>query len=227
MNNYFCKKNVVFILVVFFFLSMPIASFGTDEESDKIKRPVRLAIIPFQTVLPRDNSGNSAACPICGTVYFGGEIAEGAARTVEELFVEKLQGLKKIEIIPQDKVDGVYRRISSESLKVSLKDVLKKTGKELNVDLIAVGHVFRYKERVGYDYSVEKPASVAFEIDLLNPQDGTINWRGAFDKTQRSLMEDVLQIASFYKGGGKWLTARQLSRQGIEKIFETFPHFEQ
>ena len=96
----------------------------------------------------------------------------------------------------------------------------------MDADLIAVGYVFRYVERIGYDYSVEKPASVAFEINFVNPKDGSTVWRGVFDKTQKSLMEDVFQIASFYKGGGKWLTARELTKQGMNQAFKTFSGFE-
>jgi hypothetical protein len=61
---------------------------------------------------------------------------------------------------------------------------------------------------------------------LIKAIDGSTIWRGVFDKTQKSLMEDVFQVSSFFKGGGKWLTARQLSKQGMDEIFETFPGFE-
>jgi hypothetical protein len=81
-------------------------------------------------------------------------------------------------------------------------------------------------ERVGYKYSSEHPASVAFEIHLINAIDGSLVWRGYFDKTQKSLMEDVFQVSSFFKGGGTWMTASQLTQQGMDKIFKTFPKFE-
>ena len=131
-----------------------------------------------------------------------------------------------MELIPDDKVEGVYKRISAESLKEPLVKRLKNAGNELGADFIAVGYVYRYTERVGYQYSSEHPASVAFEIHLIKTADGSIIWRGFFDKTQKSLMEDVLQVTSFFKGGGKWLTARQLTEQGMNKIFETFPKFD-
>jgi hypothetical protein len=66
---------------------------------------------------------------------------------------------------------------------------------------------------------------VAYEIHLLDSQNGNIVWRGFFDKTQKSLMEDVLQISSFFKGGGKWLTARQLAELGMDEILRTIPNF--
>jgi len=136
-----------------------------------------------------------------------------------------LRELKEIQIIPPDKVQSIYKRISSESLKKPLLEVLKKVGNELGADVLVLGYIYRYTERVGYDYSSERPASVAFEIYMIKPIDSSTIWRGIFDKTQKSLMEDLFQISSFYKGGGKWLTAQQLSKQGMDEIFETFPGF--
>ena len=137
-----------------------------------------------------------------------------------------MRDFKEVQIIPLDKVKAVYNRVAAEALKKPLLAVLKKVGAELKADVIAVGYVYRYTERVGYDFSAERPASVAFEIHLLNVKDGSTIWRGVFDKTQKSLMEDVFQASSFFKGGGKWLTANQLAKQGIDEIFKTFPGFE-
>jgi hypothetical protein len=123
-------------------------------------------------------------------------------------------------------VQDVYKRIASESLKQPLLNILKKVGRELGTDVLAVGYVYRYTEREGYNYSAKHPASVFFEIHLIKTIDGSIIWRGFFDKTQKSLMEDVFQISSFFKGGGKWMTARQLTEQGMNKIFQTFPDLE-
>ena len=137
-----------------------------------------------------------------------------------------MRDLKEVQIIPLEKVTSVYHRVAAEALKKPLLAVLKKAGAELKADVIVVGYVYRYTERVGYDFSAEHPASVAFEIHLLNVKDGSTIWRGVFDKTQKSLMEDVYQASSFFKGGGKWLTASQLAKQGIDEIFKTFPGFE-
>ena len=227
MNNPFRKKNGCIAALVLVLLLIPvIASYGAEKAVDKNRSPVRMAIIPLQAVLPKAESGNTVIGPLSGAVYFGGKIAKGGEKVVEELFIEKLKDFKEIEIIPQEKVEGIYKRVSAESLKMPLLEILKKTGAELDADLIAVGYVFRYVERIGYDYSAEKTASVAFEINFVNPKDGSIFWRGIFDKTQKSLMEDVLQIASFYKGHGKWLTARELTKQGMNQAFKTFTGFE-
>jgi hypothetical protein len=226
LNNHFRERNGCVLVLVLVLLLIPVmASYGSEREADKTKPSLYIAIIPLQAVMPQTETGNTVICPLCGAVYFGGKIAEGGEKVVEEILVEKLKDFKEIEIIPREKVEGIYKRISAESLKTPVLEIVKKTGEELDAGLLVVGYVFRYIERIGYDYSAEKAASVAFEINFINPKDGSIIWRGVFDKTQKSLMEDVLQIASFYKGHGKWLTARELTKQGMNEAFKSFSGF--
>lgn len=228
MINLFRKKTGCILVLALFLLlnAMNIVSAEEKEKTDNAGKSVRIAVVPFQAITPQSESSNTVIGPFSGAGYFGGKVVKGAEMVAEELFVEKLKSFKEAEVIPTEKAEAVYKRISAESLKKPLLNVLKATGAELVADFVAVGYIFRYTERVGYDYSAEKPASVAFEINLINPRDGKIVWRGVFDKTQKSLMEDVFQISSFYKGGGKWLTARQLTKLGIDEAFKTFPGFE-
>jgi hypothetical protein len=225
--NYFWKRFsgvAGFVLVSFLVLS--VTSQALEINSENTKLPKRIAVISFQPLTPEEETGSTVFCPLCGIGASSGKILKGSEKIVEEVFVNKLRELKEVELIPQDKVEGVYKRISSESLKEPLSKRLIKAGNELGADYLAVGYVYRYTERVGYKYSSEHPASVVFEIHLIKTADGSIIWRGFFDKTQKSLMEDVFQVSSFFKGGGKWLTVRQLTEQGMNKVFETFPNFE-
>jgi hypothetical protein len=221
--NYLSKRYSFiagFVLVVFLTLAI------TTPAAENATSPMRIAVISFQPLIPGEKQGNTVICPICGIGYSSGKILKGSEKVVEEVFVDKLHKLKEVELIPSDKAQSVYKRIASESLKGPLLNVFKKVGRELGADVLAVGYVYRYTEREGYNYSAEHPASVFFEIHLIKTIDGSIIWRGFFDKTQKSLMEDVFQISSFFRGGGKWMTARQLTEQGMNEIFKTFPGFE-
>jgi hypothetical protein len=221
--NYLSKRYSFiagFVLVVFLTLAI------TTPAAENATSPMRIAVISFQPLIPGEKQGNTVICPICGIGYSSGKILKGSEKVVEEVFVDKLHKLKEVELIPSDKAQSVYKRIASESLKEPLLNILKKVGHELGADVLAVGYVYRYTEREGYNYSAEHPASVFFEIHLIKTIDGSIIWRGFFDKTQKSLMEDVFQISSFFRGGGKWMTARQLTEQGMNEIFKTFPGFE-
>ena len=227
MLNYFWKKfSCIAGFVLVTFLTLSIAAQDVEKNAEIAEPPMRIAVISFQPLIPLEKQGNTVICPLCGIGYSSGKILKGSEKIVEDVFVEKLHELKAVKLIPPDKVQGVYKRIASESLKEPLLNILKKVGHELGADVLVVGYVYRYIERDGYNYSAEHPASVFFEIHLIKTSDGSIIWRGLFDKTQKSLMEDVFQISSFFKGGGKWMTARQLTKQGMDEIFKTFPGLE-
>ena len=226
MQNRFPIKSVgctLWLLGLFIFFS---GVLHAQEEPGSVEKNVtRIAVIPFQAVLPEEPS-STVQCPICGSVNSSGSIAKGTERMLEEMVTDKLRDYKNVDIIPREKVAGVYRLVSTVLRKQPLLQTFRETGSELNADILVAGFVYRYRERVGYDYSVERPAAVAFEIHLIAVRDGRTIWRGIFDKTQKSLMEDIFQASSFFKGGAKWLTARQLTKLGVDDIFKTFPGFE-
>ncbi len=185
----------------------------------------RVTVIPFQAIIPEDESA-PVRCPVCGNLSSAGPITNGAEKILEELFTDKLRGVENIELVDMDKAAGVYKRIQAGSLRKPMLQIIKEVGRELRTDVVAAGFLYRYRERVGYDYSAERPASVAFEIHLISVSDGKTLWRGIYDKAQKSLMEDVFQAPSFFKGGAKWLTARELTQLGIDETFSDFPGFD-
>jgi hypothetical protein len=96
-------------------------------------------------------------------------------------------------------------------------------GKALSADGVLGGHVYRWRERQGTDYAASRPASVAFDIYLMNAGDGMILWKARFDKTQISLSEDLLDLQTFLKAKGRWMTADELAEIGLTDFVETLP----
>jgi hypothetical protein len=193
---------------------------GKDETAFR-----RMAVVPFQRVMPEDASIKTVSCPISGKIFMTCKPSGGveAEKVVEKIFLRKLEDRRRLIIIPTDRTGSVYKRISADSFKVNQLEILQKVGTELEADGVIIGYIYRYRERKGYPYSVEKPASVAFCIHLIRVSDGAMVWKGIFDRTQGSLMENILQVSSFLNQGGKWLTAEELSEVGVNKILETFP----
>jgi uncharacterized C2H2 Zn-finger protein len=183
----------------------------------------RIAVVPFQAIRQEDADIKTVRCPVCGLVFRTESYTKGSEAVVEGIFFDRLKDQKAFTIIPPDRVGGIYERVMGGLFKADLLDVLKKVGTELEADGIILGYVYRFRERKGFSLSVEKPASVAFEIHLIRVGDGAIVWRGIFDKTQTSLMENLLQIASFYKEGGKWVTAKELATEGMDEVLKDFP----
>ncbi len=225
LNILWIRKVGCAILLLTFVVFAPYALWAQVTVTSVDKTVTRLAVIPFQAVVPQDTS-STVRCPICSSVNSSGIIVKDAEKKAEEIFIDKLRDLKDVEIIPSERVAGVLELTSTDFLKQPLLQIMLRAGSELRADVIAVGYVYRYRERVGYDYSAEHPASVAFEIHLISVKDGSTLWRGIFDKTQKSLMEDVFQVSSFFKGGAKWLTARELTKLGVDEVFSTFSGFE-
>lgn len=183
----------------------------------------KIAVVPFQRVVSLDSSVTHVRCPLSGAVLETCDFAVNAEKTVRKIFSDRLKAYRRYVVIPREKVQGIYTRVSSESFKDSQEDILKKVGKELGADWVVAGYVYCYQDREGFSYSVRRPASVTFCAHLLRVEDGTLVWRKIFDKTQTSLMENLLDFSSFLKGGGGWLTAEELTGQGVDEMLKTFP----
>jgi len=184
----------------------------------------RIAVVPFQKIAPEEEEGGAARCPLCGITIHAVGAPGHPEKILEELFLEELNKHQpKFKLLEGERVAAVFRRVSATSLKVNPTQVLRDVGSELGADGVLVGYVYRFRERKGVAYSVEAPASVTFEIHLLRVSDGARVWRGFFDKTQSSLMEDLFQISSFFRGKGRWVTAQELMGEGLEQILKTFP----
>ena len=184
----------------------------------------KVAVLPFQSFVPEQGSPANVACPICGTVFRTEQLPADVhpEKIVEQIFLKKLEQ-KKIELLAGERVAGIYQRVHVDSLKKAPMSVIKEVGDALGADGVIAGYVFRFRERKGVAYSVERPASVGFEIHLIRSSDAVIVWKGSYDRTQSTLMEDLLQIASFYREGGRWVTAEELTEEGVEEIIKSFP----
>jgi hypothetical protein len=111
---------------------------------------------------------------------------------------------------------------------MSLEDVYDvskaiEIGKSMEVDAILRGRVTRYKELEGYRWGAKSPASVSFDVYLIDINDGTILWSGSFDKTEQALTQDASNIKAFIKGGGVWHKRYEIAKMGVDEILKTFP----
>lgn len=183
----------------------------------------RLAVLPFREITPEDATLKTVSCPLCAAVFHAEKFPQASVTAVEGIFLERLHRYSELTLIAPENAGEVYRRVATSLSGVPLTEILKRTGVELGVDGVIVGYVYRFRERQGYPYSVKKPASVAFDVHLVRVSDGLVLWRASFDKTQSSLMENLFQLSSFFKQGGKWVTARELADEGVAEMLKTFP----
>ncbi len=167
----------------------------------------RIAILPF------------SADPRCSDVEHitATEGAEALTRLIE----------KKLDrfyyLIAREKVGALFYKMQPQRA----RQVATMLGRALEVDVVLFGMVTRYQLRKGTNYSVSKPASVAFELYLMDGKKGEVLWSASFDKTQKSLSEDLSNIYSFLKEEWRWLTAEELMELGANLMVDKFPGMRQ
>ena len=133
------------------------------------------------------------------------------------------EGGKGFDFINPDQVEGFYNILLSKGIEKDPLLLMKTLGAQMKADYVLWGHIFRFQERIGKAYGVEKPASVAFDLHLMKVKDGKLVWRAHWDHTQKTLSENLLEIDSFIKRNMRWVTAEELSLQGLKEMLKDFP----
>ena len=94
---------------------------------------------------------------------------------------------------------------------------LKAIGEMVYADAVLVARMQRFRERVGAEWGIKSPASVAFVLDLVDVRRGDIVWSARFDETQKSPAENIFVLGDIGQRGVKWLSAEQLAESGVRK----------
>ena len=113
--------------------------------------------------------------------------------------------------------DNEVREISQGVSLAPDSERLRRIGEMVYADAVIVGHVRRYRERVGDEWGAKSPASVGFVLDLIDVRRGDIVWSASFDETQKSLSDNIFALGDVTRRGFRWLTADQLAQEGVKK----------
>ena len=208
-------KKFLFLLLV---LGMILAWGGELRAETKPS----LAILPF-FIERGEDPGRGAICPICKRVYSRGEILPGSKNTLTRLLQQKMEAIETFKVLPIEKMEEALSHWDKKQFEEKLIPSSLQLGKELSVDFIIVGFLFRFEERIGSPIGVEKPASAGFDIHLFRLRDGIEVWQGKFDETQRPLSENLFKIGSFFRRKASWLTAEELASVGMDEMLKRLP----
>ncbi|NVL90633.1 MAG: hypothetical protein HWN69_06505 [Desulfobacterales bacterium] len=182
-----------------------------------------LLVMPFDAAAERYEIGTNIRCPMCGAVFPAGPVVPDADSYMTRQLLTFLRAETMYTLIPPGQGARIRYKILSESLHLSERDLVLETGRKLKADAVVSGTIYRFRERVGTDFSVETPASVAFGIHLIRVDDGRLIWVGHSDETQKSLSENLFKLSAFIKSGGAWLTAEELAGSELNRVMATFP----
>jgi len=185
----------------------------------------RLVVVGFEPALSNGKGPELVRNPITATSFLSWPVSEEVANRLTARLFEMLAKKTKAYLIPPAQARGVVQSILMSNSKIGIHpfELLKEICTAFEADAALIGQVYRWQDRVGTDYGVEKAASVAFDLSLVRSTDGGILWRGNYDKTQKSLMEDLFDVGTYIQGGGRWMTAEGLADMGIERLVAEMP----
>ena len=184
----------------------------------------KILVVAFRDMNAGDGEQINVRCPLSGKVFVSGPVDPAASPFLTDKLMSSLRAKpqRDYRLITIQELWDIQSELSDRGQDIPEHTLMVETGRALEADAVLVGHIYRYIERVGGNLSVESPASVAFDLHLVRVSDGRVLWTGYFDETQKTLMEDMFDISSFFERDGKWVTAEQMSSAGLEKIMETF-----
>jgi len=186
---------------------------------------IRLAVAPFQVEYGHDK--DIVRCRSCGNIVESGPIEGDPSPLLTRLLWELIQEKGKgFDYISPGQAEGVYNIQLAKGIEKDPVLLMKAMGTQMEADYVLWGSVFRYQERIGTGYGIQQPASVAVDLHLLRVKDGSLVWRAQWAQTQKSLVENLLEVEIFFKRKMRWVTVQELSRQGLDEMLKDFPSTE-
>lgn len=173
-----------------------------------------------ETMRRNDSTGfpaMSPAQPGDSLTYQSAANLEKGAAYLDTRLKDALKGHDNVRFISQRQLTSLL-----PETEMAQGALLGSIGSVLKCNAVLVTSLSRYVQRVGGDYGVDSPASVAFSMKLFDTSDGSVIWSATFDETQQSFLSNVM---SAHKYGLKWLTAEELVELGINEKIEQSPYF--
>ncbi len=186
----------------------------------------KVVVYGFKSALSEGQDPDVVRDPLSGAIFRAEPVPDEISEQMTEILFERLiEQERGYDLISPGQALGSFSSIVTSNKTVGMRPVavLQEVGNTFKADAVLAGYIYRWREREGSDFAVNRPASVAFDLHMVRPRDGAIIWRSKFDKTQQSLLENILEASTFFQHGGRWLTAERLAMIGLDKVLQEMP----
>jgi hypothetical protein len=203
---------VILAACIVFFQSCARHTAETSENTDVPPSFAHILVYPCQDMAGLFGSTQTVLSPLSGKAFETGSVESLAAdfMTSETVRLLRRNGTHRFTVYSGSDANVGYGR-----------DVIKRlsnTGHQMGTDAALVGYLYVFEERIGGSYGVEQPARVSFELNLVDTTNGRLVWHRSFSETQQTLNENLFELGKFIKRKGRWITAREMAGQGLEKM---------
>ena len=212
-----------FILIsLFLSLSLiTVSCFKTDQKKLRNSQPQeeplpkidKTLIVPFVNMTKIYGTNKIVKSLISGNYFKTGNIDANAADFMTRSLTELAQKSKKFGIIKN--ASEIYGAPAENELKTLIKQ-----GKAANADIVLAGYIYKFKDRNGADYAADTPASVTFNIYVIDVTKEKILKSKSVVETQQSLTDNILTIKKFLKRSGKWITAKEMAYEELNEMLK-------
>jgi hypothetical protein len=156
-----------------------------------------------------------AVAPFGATPEEAAPAASLVARHVTEALVER-----GIEVIgPED----VARALGDGEPAGGAPELAALVHREFGADGLLLGEITRWVEREGSPAGTLRPAAVGVRVELYGAPEGDPLWEGEFDRTQQTLLSNVLVTPRYPGGGTRWLTAEEFAQFAASELAAAVP----
>jgi hypothetical protein len=183
----------------------------------------RVVVSGFHPAIPSDGKADLVRSPLTGAVFMAEPVSQDLARDLTNRLFERLVERGDYDLVPPDRASTVYSKLLSSEAVLTDAEIFQRVGRVLSADAVLTGYLYRWREREGTDYAVNRAASVAFDLCLISTSDGAVLWKDGFDKTQKSLSENLFDFRTFLKSKARWMRARELAAIGLAELVESLP----
>lgn len=214
---------LVCILVVGCAHSNPDPSVETVDESRGMT-----VVLPFVNMVKIYGSNASVRNPITSKVFVTGIIEEKAALDLTNELYRLIGQETKLKwgAFQNPQGEQELSPFSPFGMKTDHVKRLQALGRQEGADTIMIGYLYAFRNRSGGDYGVERPSHVVFELVLMKSGSGRIVWQRSFKEIQKSLSEDLLQLKSFIKRRGRWVSAQEMAKGALKEMLQTVPQLD-
>ena len=186
----------------------------------------QIALMPFlmgQLESPNAPIAKPLSKPLTQLEIDTREIPADADRVMTRIVNAELKLRIEERLIPPDRAADAYRTLVTDPALDTPRKRAVRLGEALDTQVVKVGTVWKYRERGALVDMPEGAASVGFALYLIDVKTGVRFWRGAFDKTQQALTEDVVGGFKQLGMGLHWLLAEELARYGVKSVLRKLP----
>jgi hypothetical protein len=131
----------------------------------------KVVVVGFRAAIPKGEKPDLVRNPATGTAFMSQPVSRDVVKWLTNELFSLLITDKRWELIPPGQAKGIVENILGSDIKVGISPLrmIQEVGKTFGADAVLIGQVYRWRDRVGADFGVKSPASVAFDLSLIRP----------------------------------------------------------